>query len=103
MVAPGGVPRLYEEIKPVYTLNIATKIAVKITTLKPLANLIAKEAGNTNNAETNNTPIVGMMTEIARPVSILNDKDNKFVLIPLVWAVSSSKVNKNKDRLNKTK
>lgn len=58
------------------------------TILKPFASLIANAAGNTSNADTNSTPIVGIITEIAIPVKILNDIDNRFVFTPLAVAVS---------------
>lgn len=62
------------------------------TILNPFVNRIANAAGKTNNAETSNTPMVGIIIEIAKPVIMLNDKERRFVFIPLVNAVSSSKV-----------
>lgn len=64
------------------------------TMLKPFAILMANAAGNTSRADTRRTPMIGIMTEIARPVTILNDNERTFVLIPDVLAVASSNVSR---------
>lgn len=92
IVAPGGVPKEYDEMSPVKILNNEMIIAVAKTILKPFVNLIANAAGKTNKADTRRTPIVGMIIEIANPVIMLKDKERRLVLIPLVYAVSSSNV-----------
>lgn len=88
---PGGVPSWYEDVSPMNTLKREIIMAAANTHLNPLAIRIAKAAGSTRSAETSSTPIIGIMTEIASPVTMLNDIDRRFVLIPDVFAVASSR------------
>lgn len=46
---------------------MAIRTAVTITTINPFMNLIANAAGKTKRAETKRTPIIGIITEIAKP------------------------------------
>ena len=98
MVAPGGVPNLYEDVRPKNIPPTPIMMLNKIAALNPFTIRIAMAAGSTISADTSNAPIIGIITEMVRPVNMLKDKESHFVESPLVKAVSSSNVSTYRGR-----
>lgn len=82
MVAPGGVPNLYEDVSPKNMLMTPIAILNRIAALNPLTIRIAIAAGSTISADTSNDPIIVIIKEMVSTVNTLKDKDSHFVESP---------------------
>lgn len=84
IVAPGGVPQLYEVISPLMVPIKAIRIPIPITPLKLLAKRIEIAAGKIKMAATSNAPMIGIIIAIVTPVKILNKIDMRWTGKPNV-------------------